>query len=178
MRKRLKSNLCTLSIVAIILFLLKSYYISYESNVYLEFESVDEGLEYQIYFTESENESFTELKSVKYETLKHTDFEKHVINIGAIHYLQSMRIDVGSGENNIRLRNVKIADGKKEKIISSSKLMDTKNGFFSSAYSENKDVVVSTKEDDPFFSISMLNFTPKSTMKIDYFVLANIFFAS
>lgn len=178
MTTTIRTNITVITLIFIILFIVRPYYISNESDLVIAFETIDEGITYQVFYTGKNDDNFSEIKSIKYSTTKSSSFTKNEIHIGNIEYLQSIRLDVGFGNDTIKLKNLKITDGKNERHINNKLLLKTKNNFFESIKINNDYLLMNTKSEDPFFEIGRVDFTPEKILKINYIMLFNITFLS
>ncbi len=166
---RVKKYLIQLLLVVILVVATRDIYVSYENKFIIEFDSIDNGIEYEFFYTHENEENFIPERSVKYKSKGSiSSFEKNKVYINIDKPIKNLRIDFGAYPGTMKIKNVNIIGDKSIKLD----LNDLVEGFNkkvdSFEYTDDY-LLINSNQNDPYSVIEDINLTPKK-FKINYYL--------
>ncbi len=166
-----KKRVIALILFFIYLFLFRGVYLKTQDKYTIEFESLDNGIEYQFFYTTASSPSFNETNSVIYTTNGDGEnFKSYEVEVPVTEDIVDLRIDFGRNPGVIGIKNFKII-GNNVREISFDEIVNGFNGQVSSYELRDEYLEITSTENDPVSIIKGVGLSANSDGKIFYFLL-------
>lgn len=163
-----------ISIFLLVLFMCRSLYLDSESKYKIKFDTIDNGIEYQIFYKTENIPKFEEQHSVKYMSNgDDIDFKHNEIDIRTDETITTLRIDLGRKPETIKIKNL-VIEGENVYKVTSQEIINGLNENIDEYNVTNDFLEIKSTQNDPFFVINNEMIKPKQGYAINYFLLITI----
>ncbi len=171
---KLLNRVIILVLLFVCIFLFKGCYISEDNGYKLEFDSIDKGIEYQIFYTTETEPDFSEKNSVKIQTsVDVTSFVHYEINIPLEEKIVDFRIDFGTAPEEVKFKDLALI-GNSKNVVDLSDIVAGFNGEIESYQLIDDFLKIYSSKSDPNSIIKGLNCSPSEKVKINYSDLVDL----
>ncbi len=158
--KKVTKRIITFLLLFVWLFLFRSHYILQENKYTISFDSIDKGIDYQIYYTTKDVPSFSEDKTFKISAQsENSPFKNYYYELLEDNEIIDFRIDFGVEPGDVTIKNLKLL-GDKTYEFSPNDIVSGFNTDVESYVINGDELELKSNLSDPNSSIKNLNAKP------------------
>ncbi len=162
------------ALMFVVIFAFKGCYTSKDTSYTFEFDSMDSGLVYQVFYTTEESPAFSEAQSVTVQTKGTPEkFEHYEVNIPTASSIIDLRLDFGTFPGELKIANVVLV-GETEVAIPLETIADNFNIDVESFELSGTELKIISNLGDPYSYLAGINATTTEKNVIDYVELMDL----